>query len=78
MLTKAIESIDWRRYGLEQTGGKGVPKGPAAILVHLASNNVQFTSEAKEAVSDNEEVFDGGCAGHYSKLAGAYKATGNV
>lgn len=58
MLTKAIESIDWRRYGLEQTGGKGVPKGPAAILVHLASTNVQFTSEAKEAVSDNEEVFD--------------------
>ena len=58
LLTKAIESIDWRRYGLEQTGGKGVPKGPAAILVHLASTNVQFTSEAKEAVSDNEEVFD--------------------
>lgn len=58
LLTKAIESIDWRRYGLEQTGGKGVPKGPAAILVHLASTNVQFTSEAKEAISDNEEVFD--------------------
>ena len=58
LLTKAIESIDWRRYGLEQSGGKGVPKGPAAILVHLASTNVQFTSEAKEAVSDNEEVFD--------------------
>ena len=58
LLTKGIESIDWRRYGLEQTGGKGVPKGPAAILVHLASTNVQFTSEAKEAVSENEEVID--------------------
>ena len=58
LLTKGIESIDWRRYGLEQTGGKGVPKGPAAILVHLASTNVQFTSEAKEAVSENEEVLD--------------------
>ena len=58
LLTKGIESIDWRRYGLEQTGGKGVPKGPAAILVHLASTNVQFTSEAKEAVSENEEVRD--------------------
>ena len=56
LLTKAIESINWRPYGLEQTGGKGVPKGPAAILVHLASTNVQFTSEAKEAVADNEEV----------------------
>ena len=58
LLTKAIESVDWRQYGLEQAGGKGVPKGPAAILVHLASTNVQFTSEAKEALSDNELVFE--------------------
>ena len=28
------------------------------MLIHLASTNVQFTSEAKEAVSDNEEVFE--------------------
>ena len=27
-------------------------------MIHLASTNVQFTSEAKEAVSYNEEVFD--------------------
>ena len=58
LLTKAIESVDWRQYGLEQAGGKGVPKGPAAILVHLASTNVQFTSEAKEALSNNEFVFE--------------------
>ena len=58
LLTKAIESVDWRQYGLDQAGGKGVPKGPAAILVHLASTNVQFTSEAKEALSDNEFVFE--------------------
>ena len=57
LLTKSIESVDWRQYGLEQSGGKGVPKGPAAILIHLASTNVQFTSEAKEALADNEEVF---------------------
>ena len=58
LLTKAIESVDWRQYGLEQAGGKGVPKGPAAILVHLASTNVQFTSEAKEALADNGFVFE--------------------
>lgn len=58
LLTKAIESVDWRQYGLDQAGGRGVPKGPAAILVHLASTNVQFTSEAKEALADNEEVLD--------------------
>ena len=58
LLTKAIESVDWRQYGLDQAGGRGVPKGPAAILVHLASTNVQFTSEAKEALSDNDTVME--------------------
>ena len=58
LLTKAVESVDWKRYGLDQPGGKGIPKGPAAVLIHLASTNVQFTSEAKEAVASNEEVID--------------------
>jgi len=58
LLTKALESIDWKRYGLEHPAGRGVPKGPAALLIHLASTNVQFTSEAKEAVAENEEVFE--------------------
>jgi DNA topoisomerase-6 subunit B len=58
LLTKAIEAVNWRQYGLDQAGGKGLPKGPAAILVHLASTNVQFTSEAKEALADNAEVME--------------------
>ncbi|MDC0212858.1 DNA topoisomerase VI subunit B [Euryarchaeota archaeon] len=58
LLTKALESVDWKRYGLDQPGGTGIPKGPAAVLIHLASTNVQFTSEAKEAVSFDETVFD--------------------
>ena len=58
LLTKALESVDWKRYGLEQPGGRGIPKGPAAVLIHLASTNVQFTSEAKEAVAANEEVLE--------------------
>ncbi len=58
LLTKALESVNWKSYGLDQPGGIGIPKGPAAVLIHLASTNVQFTSEAKEAVSYNEDVFD--------------------
>jgi DNA topoisomerase-6 subunit B len=58
LLTKSLEAVNWKNYGLEQPGGAGIPKGPAAILIHLASTNVQFTSEAKEAVSYNEEVFE--------------------
>ena len=58
LLTKALESVNWKSYGLDQPGGNGIPKGPAAVLIHLASTNVQFTSEAKEAVAYDEEVFD--------------------
>lgn len=55
-ITKAVSSMDWRRYGLEQRGGKGIPFGPAIILVHIASTKVPFTSEGKEAVADLPEI----------------------
>jgi len=55
-ITKAVENTDWRRYGLEQRGGKGVPYGPAIILVHIASTKVPFTSEGKEAVANLGEI----------------------
>jgi len=48
--------MDWRRYGLEQKGGKGIPYGPAIILVHVASVNIPFTSESKEAIAGVEEI----------------------
>ncbi|MDR0777988.1 MAG: DNA topoisomerase VI subunit B, partial [Methanomassiliicoccaceae archaeon] len=56
VITKAIESMDWRRYGLEQRGGKGKPYGPAIILVHVASTKVPFTSEGKEAIANIGEI----------------------
>ncbi len=58
VITKAISSVDWRRYGLEQRGGQGIPVGPAIILVHVASTRVPFTSEAKEAIADVPEIRD--------------------
>jgi DNA topoisomerase-6 subunit B len=56
VITEAIKNIDWRRYGLEQKGGKGIPYGPAIILVHVASVNIPFTSESKEAIAHVEEI----------------------
>ncbi len=55
-ITQAISSIDWRRYGFEQRAGKGIPIGPAIILVHVASTLIPFTSESKEAIADVEEI----------------------
>ena len=55
-ITQAIEAVDWRRYGLEQRGGSGIPFGPAIILVHVASTKIPFTSESKEAVANIPEI----------------------
>jgi len=55
-LTQAVGNVDWRRYGLEQRGGQGLPFGPAIVLVHVCSTKVPFTSEAKEAVATVDEI----------------------
>jgi len=57
-ITQAVASVDWRRYGLEQRGGQGIPYGPAIILVHVASTKVPYTSEAKEAISQIPEIIE--------------------
>jgi DNA topoisomerase-6 subunit B len=51
-ITDVARSIDWRNYGLDQPGGSGMPSGPAIILIHVASTNVPFTSESKDAVAN--------------------------
>ncbi|MFG1530243.1 MAG: DNA topoisomerase VI subunit B, partial [Thermoplasmata archaeon] len=55
-ITTAIGSMDWRRYGLDQKGGSGLPTGPALILVHVASTKIPFTSEAKEAIAEDPDI----------------------
>ncbi len=55
-ITTAIANLDWRRYGLDQKGGSGIPIGPALVLVHVASVKIPFTSEAKEAVAEDPEI----------------------
>ena len=55
-ITNAIATMDWRRYGLDQKGGSGIPGGPALLLVHVASTKIPFTSEAKEAVAEDPEI----------------------
>jgi DNA topoisomerase-6 subunit B len=54
--TQAVANVDWRRYGLEQRGGQGIPFGPVIIMVHVASTKVPFTSESKEAVANVPEI----------------------
>lgn len=53
--TKAIQETNWKTYGLDQTGNS-IPRGPAVILVHMASVWVPFTSEAKEAMAHYDDI----------------------
>jgi DNA topoisomerase VI subunit B len=52
----AVETVDWRRYGLDQRGGQGLPVGPCILLVHVASTRIPFTSESKEAIAEDPEI----------------------
>ena len=56
--TDVIRSIGWRNYGLDQPGGSGMPNGPAVISIHVASTNVPFTSESKDAIANVPAIED--------------------
>ena len=54
-VTKGLIQTNWKSYGLTQPRG-ALPIGPLAILVHIASVWVPFTSESKEAVASYPEI----------------------
>ncbi|AGK61974.1 DNA topoisomerase VI, B subunit [Archaeoglobus sulfaticallidus PM70-1] len=56
-LTKAVESINWKNYGLTQSRNE-LPIAPAVILIHVASTNIPYTSESKEAIASIPEIYD--------------------
>jgi len=56
--TDVIKGIGWRNYGLDQPGGSGLPNGPAVISIHVASTNVPFTSESKDALANVPAIED--------------------
>jgi len=56
--TDVVKQIGWRNYNLDQPGGSGIPNGPVVIMVHIASTNVPFTSESKDAVANIPEIED--------------------
>ena len=54
-VTEAVVRTDWRNYLLQQPRG-ALPVGPMALLVHIASVWVPFTSESKEAIAHYPEL----------------------
>lgn len=54
-ITNTVTHLDWKRYGLEHKNG-ALPVGPVLLLVHVASTKIPFTSEAKEALAETEDI----------------------
>ena len=52
-ITQCITDVNWKAYNLQQ---QGLPMGPILILVHVASTNVPFTSESKDAIANISEI----------------------
>ncbi|MDD1716706.1 MAG: DNA topoisomerase VI subunit B, partial [Methanoregulaceae archaeon] len=52
-ITGSILEVNWKTYGIAQ---QGLPIGPLLILVHVASTNVPFTSESKDAIAAIPEI----------------------
>ncbi len=52
-ITGCVSNINWKSYNISQ---QGLPMGPVLILVHVASTNVPFTSESKDAIASIPEI----------------------
>ena len=52
-VTECVSTVNWKSYNIGQAG---LPQGPVLILVHVASTNVPFTSESKDAIAGIPEI----------------------
>jgi DNA topoisomerase VI subunit B len=50
-LTKAAQSVDWKRYGI-----KDIEHSPVTIFINLVSTHIPYTGAGKQSVSDSEEI----------------------
>jgi len=52
-ITKAVHSIDWKRYDI-----KDIDRAPVTVLVNFLSVYVPYTGAGKQAIADEEEVLE--------------------
>lgn len=56
-ITKAIESVNWRSYGLTQPRS-AVPRGPYVFAVSVVSPFIKFKNASKETIDASEELVE--------------------
>ena len=52
-LTKAVQSIDWKRYGI-----KDMDNAPLTVFTHILSVHIPYTGAGKQAISDDEAIME--------------------
>ncbi|MBT4763030.1 MAG: DNA topoisomerase VI subunit B [Bdellovibrionaceae bacterium] len=56
-ITKAVESVTWRSYGLAQSKNS-LPQGPYVIAVSVTSPFIKFKNASKETIDASEELVE--------------------
>jgi len=56
-IVHAIESVNWRSYGLTQSRGC-IPQGPYVIAVSVVSPFIQFKNASKETIDGSDELVE--------------------
>jgi DNA topoisomerase VI subunit B len=56
-ITKAIESVNWRAYGLNQPKNS-LPQGPYVFAVSLVSPFIKFKNASKETIDASDELVE--------------------
>ena len=52
-ITKAVQSIDWKRYDI-----KDIENAPVTVLINFISVYVPYTGAGKQAIADEDEVLE--------------------
>jgi len=52
-ITKAVQTVDWKRYGV-----KNFESAPITVFVNLISVHIPYTSAGKQAISDEDEIME--------------------
>jgi len=56
-ITKAIESVNWRSYGLQQSKNN-LPQGPYVFAISLVSPFIKFKNASKETIDASDELVE--------------------
>jgi DNA topoisomerase-6 subunit B len=56
-ITKAVESVNWRSYGLQQSKNN-LPQGPYVFAISLVSPFIKFKNASKETIDASDELVE--------------------